>query len=68
MRVKLDRIVSTRTRATPAAVPDEQERRGGDCAKGGEGHGPAAPDQSYYQSKQEDQRPRRGEGEKAREQ
>lgn len=45
MRVKLYRIVSAG--ATPAAAPEEQERRGRAEAEGGEGHGPAAPDPSY---------------------
>ena len=46
MRVKFYRIVSRRVRATPAA-PEEQESHARAEAEGGEGHGPAAPDQSY---------------------
>lgn len=47
MRVKLYRIVSRRVRATPAAEPEEEESRARAEAECGEGHGPAAPDQSY---------------------
>lgn len=46
MRVKLYRSVSTRTRATPAAPEDEEGHARAD-AEGHEGHGPAAPNQSY---------------------
>lgn len=45
MRVKLDRIVSTRTRAAPA--PEKQEQYARAEAEGGKRHGPAAPDHSY---------------------
>ncbi|MFL6254890.1 MAG: hypothetical protein ACJ74T_07695 [Pyrinomonadaceae bacterium] len=47
MPIKLYRIVSTRTRAKPATAPEEQEPHSRADAEGGEGHGPAAPDQSY---------------------
>jgi hypothetical protein len=47
MLPKLYRIVCTRTGAAPAAPADEQESRGRAEAEGGEGHGPAAPDQPY---------------------
>ena len=46
MHVKLYRIVSTRTRATPAAA-EQQEGQACAEAEGSEGHGPEAPDQPY---------------------
>ena len=47
MLFKLYGIVSTRAGAAKASEPEQDERGARAEAEGGEGHGPAAPDQPY---------------------